>query len=131
VEETSYCDVDLSLLLDASPRECVAVKRAGEHARLESSGRPSLGSAVLRSTNAITRDRLERLLERWTPATARLKGFVALTDNSHVAVQSCFGDTTITPVEMNTRITEMVAMGAGVESDFFTAYDEENRCNPY
>ena len=119
--ETQYCNIKSDLLPDDA-KTPVALQRSKELEAFENSGRPDLGSAVVRTTKKISRDNLEKLLNEQQAVTYRLKGFINLTDETTVVVQSCFGKTDIIPVDNYSGPTEIIAMGPGVNAHQFSKY---------
>jgi G3E family GTPase len=125
--ESSYCRMDIKLDSPESSFKMapVALRRAHEHEKLEGSGRPDLGSCVIKTTQGISRNKLDSFLEEVGPDSYRIKGFVKLDDGQMVAVQSCFGQSEVRPVENYQAPTELVAMGpALVQADFTRRFME-------
>lgn len=118
--ESSYCQMDVELdgpasLLKMAP---VALRRAVEHKKLEGSGQPDLGTFVIKTTQGISRHKLESFLKEIGPDSYRIKGFVKLDDSQMVAVQSCFGESELQTVDHYMGPTELVGMGpAMVQSE--------------
>jgi G3E family GTPase len=127
VEESSYCRMEIKLdtpdsLFKMAP---VALRRAQEHKKMEGSGRPELGSCVIKTTQGISRHKLESFLGEVGPVSYRIKGFVKLNDGQMLAVQSCFGESEVRPVENYQGPTELVAMGpAMVQSEYSRRFME-------
>ncbi len=119
VVRTTFCETGLEDLWAAVPGPSVAQRREAELVQLEPGGRPAIGSAAARRSRPVARDALEGFLARTGPGSYRLKGFVRLTEGGVVAVQSCFGNTSITPVEGYNGASELVAMGPGVNAEEF------------
>ena len=125
--ESSFCRMDIKLdkpesLFYMAP---VALRRAHEHEEIEGSNRPDLGSCVIKTTQGISRNKLESFLDEMGPDSYRIKGFVRLDKGQMVAVQSCFGESEVLPVENYTGPTELVAMGpALVQSEFSRRFME-------
>jgi G3E family GTPase len=119
IRRTAYCDTGLDILQATKTAATVAEKRQEELSHFESRGRPPMGSVAARRSQPVARNALERFLARNAPGSYRLKGFVNLAEGGTVAVQSCFGRTTIAPIERYNGASELVAMGPGVEPDEF------------
>jgi len=119
VRRVTYCAIPLEGMLSSAAGQSVAERRSEELAGLESGGRPPIGSVAARRSQPVSRGSLERFLARNAPGSYRLKGFVRLSDGGVVAVQSCFGRTTLAPVDNYNGASELVAMGPGVDADAF------------
>jgi G3E family GTPase len=78
-------------------------------------GRPDFDAFVIKSTRPISHARLEEFLNEVSPASSRIKGFVRLDKDKVVAVQSCFGNTELLPVEGYTGPTELIFVGQGID----------------
>jgi len=122
---TTYCQFSLDKVFKSIKEQPVALQRSTELQQFDPSGRPNIGSAVIRTTSTISRENLDRFLALETPHSYRLKGFVNLADGSKLAVQSCFGDTQFSTVSNYMGPTELIALGPDVEPDRFikTFYD--------
>lgn len=112
-----HCDIDLAGVFAIGQGEPVALRRAGEHASVEASGRPAIGSVALRTMHRVDRAALERFIAQESPGAYRLKGYVCLSDGHVVAVQSCFGKTEMSDASGYDGPTELVAMGPGIDPD--------------
>ncbi|MBD3391130.1 MAG: hypothetical protein GF418_03650 [Chitinivibrionales bacterium] len=113
---TSYCDFSLEMIFCGSAGEPVAVKRQDENAGFESCGRPETGSAVVRTTQRISREALDAFLAAAVPSTYRCKGYVVLDNDSAVCIQSCFGSTKVESVGGYVGPTEIIVMGPAVSA---------------
>ena len=120
IVSTAYCKISFEHAFSDINQNPVALRISNDLAQFESGGRPDIGSAVIRTTNSITRDKLNQFLKNETANAYRLKGFVVLNDGSCVAVQSCFGETKIDQIKNYTGPTEVIAIGPDVDAAEFT-----------
>ncbi len=115
VEETSFCNIALDFDLFDVSVDTVVLRREEEHASLPRSGRPEIGTYVIKTTKTISFNSLEAFLNEVAPGSFRIKGYVRLENNKTVAVQSCFGDTKIEFLTSYTGPTEIIGVGPNVD----------------
>jgi G3E family GTPase len=116
----THCKTELKVMDRVIKNLPVALQQKDSHAKLSSSGRPQeIGFAVIKSTRTINRYQLELFLKEKEQEVQRIKGVVRLDDQRTVAVQSCFGDTTITPITDISGPTELIALGFNLDNKKF------------
>ncbi|MCP4754310.1 MAG: GTP-binding protein [Proteobacteria bacterium] len=120
VRYSQFCDLPLTDLFDQKTEQPMAIADRNENPEQCSAGRPDVSSAVLRSTTFIAAANLNSFLNRFEEKAYRIKGFVNLSAETTVSVQSCFGKTSIVPVEKFFGPTELIALGPGIEPQEFT-----------
>jgi G3E family GTPase len=87
---------------------------------LESCGRPEeIGFAVVKTNRLLKRSHLVKFLKEKEREILRIKGIVQLENRQMVAVQSCFGDTKITPITGVSGPTEIIALGRHLNQNKF------------
>ena len=109
IVETSYCKIELSEEL--AFHFPVSLIGNGQN---EGSGRPDVGSAVIKCTKAVSSENLDQFIRKYSLITYRIKGYVD-TLNGPVAVQASFEHIEIKPVPDNPYHTEMVIIGPGID----------------
>lgn len=72
--------------------------------------RPSLTSAVLKSSRPFREELLESFLKEWSPRAYRIKGFARVSGGGSIAVQCTPEQTTLLPASHAPGITELIAM---------------------
>lgn len=117
IERAAQCTIDTAGMCSEAAEAPVAIRRADEHAAFESCGRPPVKSVAVRSTRVCTSRALEEFVARHATGTYRLKGYVHTNDRGVLAVQSCFGQTRITPVLGYNGASELVAMGPSLDPE--------------
>lgn len=114
---TRYCDLDLGTVDSAvSP---LAAQQASTLLSSESA-RPTIGTAVVKSTRKITRAALERFLQQERPRSYRIKGHVQLDDGTALMVQSTMGDLSLAPLAAYIGPTEIIAIGPEIDAREFS-----------
>lgn len=118
--QTQYCDITLNHLFKALKQPPASPKSTRDTPGFIAGGPPNIASAVIRTTKHITKIGLTRFLEQYEAKAYRIKGYVNLSDNSSVSVQSCFGQTTMMEVENSVGPTELIALGPDLNHREFT-----------
>jgi len=123
IHAASHARFDLGPLLDAiqagAGRQPVALRREAELRGVPRSGRPDIASAAARATGTVAREALDRFLAGFTPAAARLKGFVQCDDGKALAVQWSSGALEIREIPPRTGPSVLIAMGWGLDAGRF------------
>ncbi len=115
IETAAYSNVPVNMDFQ-SGRESPAVSKENVLSfSMPGGGRPDFDAFVIKSTRPISNARLEEFLSEVSPETSRIKGFVRLDGEKVLAVQSCFGDTKLVPVEGYTGPTELIFVGRGID----------------
>ena len=76
----------------------------------DNAGRPDVDSAVIKVMMPISREKLDRFIQKYSLIAYRIKGY-ATTDRGPVAIQTSFEHTEIKPVAENSYNTEIVIVG--------------------
>jgi G3E family GTPase len=115
IESTSYCKTELQ---DPSHffLAPVAVRREQQFSAIEKSGRPKMGSFVIKTTREISRAGLEAFLQEIASQTLRIKGLVRMEKGRMVTVQSSFGETGIEDLPDYSGQTELVGLGPEMDT---------------
>ena len=119
IVEARYCDLPLADDLGMEIDSVASEKNQKKPPESCSEGRPDLSSAVVRTTQVIGKENLNRFIEEFADKTFRLKGFVNLADHSTVSVQSCFGATEMITIAQHSGPTELIAIGPGLNPEHF------------
>lgn len=119
VADTSWCEVPLNLDPVPYGMAPVAVRQEALFAGLERSGRPDIGSEVVKESKAISREGLEAFLEEWAPRLWRIKGTVRLEGGGGMAVQSSFGDCRTGFLPGYEAPTELIGIGPDLDNKGF------------
>jgi G3E family GTPase len=119
VQTACYCETNLHDIFEPAAVRPVALRRVEENREFESCGKPAVGSVAVRTTERIDAKTLERFVTQEASEAYRLKGYVNLTTGETVAIQSCFGNTEMCPVNNYVGPTELVALGPGIEPERF------------
>jgi len=82
--------------------------------QIESSGRPDVGSAVIKLMKPVSPENLDLFIRKYSLIAYRIKGYVNTTNGS-VAVQTSFGQIEIQPIVDNLYHTEIVIIGPGID----------------
>lgn len=122
IVETSYCKTELTEEFNFH----LPVSLMGTDQK-ENSGRPDIGSAVIKCSKAVSTENLDHFILKYSLITYRIKGFVD-TVNGPVAVQTSFEHIEIKPVPDNPYHTEMVIIGPEINQKVIQQ-EFENLCN--
>jgi G3E family GTPase len=117
----SYCEINMDFDDDEEEEEAnpVALKRKDPVFFLPGSGRPDLAAFVIKSTRPISRDKLEAFLDEVSQKAIRVKGFALLDSGRMLAIQSCFGKTTLEYLEDYSGPTEIMGVGPDLDRGNF------------
>lgn len=107
---TTYCQVPLKMQPEEG-NEPLAMLKEAEHHRCEPLGRAEISTVVLRTTRPIDRKKLDAFLREVEGKLVRLKGFVLLTNQRIIGIQSEFGKTRVTEVGHYHGNTELIGLG--------------------
>lgn len=108
---TTYCSVPLNIQDHENTQEPVALRNTDELNKLAKSGRPDIGSMVIRSSRNASKTRVTAYFKNYSSNLQRVKGTVKLNNNNYLYVQSCFGHTMFeeqTGLNVN---TELIVLG--------------------
>jgi len=119
IEETSFCNISFSGILDPVKDIPVSVANRGSHSSIDPFGRPDIGSVVIKTTSPIGEKELELFLEEVLPLAYRIKGIVKLYDGSFKAVQAVMGKLQLSNLGKLFQPTELIAIGPGINSANF------------
>jgi G3E family GTPase len=120
IRTATFCEIMLNDAFAEFTTEPVVSKRTDELAGYTSSGRPDLGSAVIRSNKRISKKNLETFLSEQQQNAYRLKGYVNLDSGQTITIQSCFGETKIIPYSNYVGPTEIIAIGPKIVAGDFS-----------
>jgi G3E family GTPase len=85
--------------------------KAKEHRSYEPGGRAKINTVVLRTSIPIDRVGLDVFIREVERKLIRLKGFVLLSDNRIISIQSEFGQTRMMEVDHYHGNTELIGLG--------------------
>jgi G3E family GTPase len=107
---TTYCQVPLDMILDPvnEPR---ALLKETEHRLYVPGGRAEISTVVLRTSRPIDRKGLDVFIREVEKKLIRLKGFVLLSDQKVISVQSEFGNSRMSEVAHYQGNTELIGLG--------------------
>ncbi len=111
--QTSYCDANLDDLL--SFKGGAILNQHIEIPERKRSGRPDINTGVLKSGKKIRQEALDDFLRLVQKDTYRMKGYIQLNNNTHIAVQSVFDKLDTSPVDNFRGMTELVFVGPQLE----------------
>ena len=122
---SSFCKVSDQELVVENIHDSIANQTQKLNAQFESCGRPKIGVGVLRSTQSISKDKLDQFIDFYVQKTIRIKGFVKLADGGGMAVQTSYTQKEFREVENFQGSTELIAMGEEFDfSEFSRNYRE-------
>ena len=107
---TTYCQVPLEMQPEAG-NEPLAFLKKTEHRRYEPLGRAEISTVVLKTSRPIDRKKLDAFIREVEGKLVRLKGFVLLSDQRIISIQSEFGQTRLTEVAHYQGNTELIGLG--------------------
>ncbi len=107
----SYANVDWGALCSADEGEHTAARR---YVGVESEGRPSMNTCVLRTHDRIDRQGLERFLESMGDDSPRIKGIIGLRDGKFVSFQTVYDQVEIREIEDYVGPSELIVFGEGL-----------------
>lgn len=93
---------------------------------VENSGRPDIGSAVIRITKPITSENLDLFISKYSLISYRIKGYV-FTSGGQVAIQVSFGHVEMKPALNSQYYTELVIIGPQIDQKIVQK-EFENLC---
>ncbi len=114
IKKATYCDFEIKNVFKDMNNEPVAVKTGNILAQKSPGGRPDIKSAVLRTAKKISKEQALRFIAVYAPQTIRMKGYILLEDGGVLAVQSTYGDYSVSDVADYPGNTEIIAMGEEV-----------------
>ena len=107
---STYCRVPLDLL-QKPVIEALALSKEFQHRQYEPAGRAEISTVVLRTSRSIDRKGLDTFIREVENKLVRLKGFVLLSDQKIISIQSEFGHTRLKEVTFYLGNTELVGLG--------------------
>ena len=110
ITTTSYCQVPLPMVHEPV-QEPLALLKETEHRSYEPGGRAEISTVVLRTSRPIGRSGLEAFIREVENKLVRFKGFVLLSDQRIISIQSEFGQTRIKEVDHYQGNTELIGLG--------------------
>lgn len=120
VQNSRFCTVNIENLFTPLCSIPVAEKCADKNASRQPSGRPDLDIAVLKTGRKISKDKLDQFIHEFLPTTYRIKGFVNISQNGVVAVQTVFNKYDTKEIENYTDMTQLIAMGENLNATGFS-----------
>ena len=118
IYESTFCDISFKNEFSEYEDQIKSRNHLNEK-NIQSGPRPDLNSVVYRHTKSVSRKNFEKFIQFVEKKLFRLKGFVKLEDDSILAVQSCFGVTTIEKIKYISGQTEFIAIGPGIDHKEF------------
>lgn len=115
-----FCELPHGILNEAFIQRPDDNKNRSNTQDIKPHGPLSVCSAVLRTTETISRRNLQNFLQLYEKTAYRIKGYVNLTDQTIVSVQSCFGQTTLQTILKEPGPTELIALGPLIDPHEFT-----------
>ena len=106
----TYCQVPLNLVLEPV-NEPLALLKEAEHRQYEPGGRAEISTVVLRTSRPIDRKGLDAFIREVESKLVRLKGFVLLSNQKVIRIQSEFGKTRMNDVAHYHGNTELIGLG--------------------
>lgn len=107
---TTYCRVPLNMVHEAV-NEPQALLKETEHRQYEPVGRAEISTVVLRTSRPIDRKGLDAFIREVESKLIRLKGFVLLSNQKIISIQSEFGKTRMSEVTYYHGNTELIGLG--------------------
>ncbi len=107
---TTYCRVPVQMLRELVS-EPLALLKNTEHRKYEPAGKAEISTVVLRTARPMDPAGLSAFISQVEGKLIRLKGFVLLTDQKIVSIQSEFGRTRMKEVDYYRGNTELVGLG--------------------
>ena len=107
---TTFCRVPLNMLLEPV-NEPLALQKETEHQQYEPGGRAEICTVVLRTSRPIDRKGFDTFIREVESKLVRLKGFVLLSNQKIVSIQSEFGKTRMMEVTHYHGNTELIGLG--------------------
>lgn len=108
--KASYCDIDLSNEIKFRPPI-----QPGFNTENEPAGRPDIDSVVIKTTKNISSINLQTFLQKWSPQTYRMKGFVKLSTGA-VTLQTTFDRVEVFEMPQYKDPTQLVILGPQLDS---------------
>ena len=106
----TYCQIPLNLVLEPV-NEPLALLKEAEHRQYEPGGRAEISTVVLRTSRPIDRKGLDAFIREVESKLVRLKGFVLLSNQKVIRIQSEFGKTRMNDVTHYNGNTELIGLG--------------------
>jgi G3E family GTPase len=110
ITTTTYCQVP-SEMIKEPVKEPRALMKEMEHRKIEPGGRAEISTVVLRTSRPIARKGLDVFIREVESKLVRLKGFVLLSDQKIISIQSEFGKTRMMEVAHYHGNTELIGLG--------------------
>ena len=109
----TYCRIPLDLVQEPI-NEPLAILKEFQHRQYEPAGRAEISTVVLRTSRPIDRIGLDAFIREVENKLIRLKGFVLLSDQKIISIQSEFGHTRLNEVTHYHGNTELVGLGRDI-----------------
>jgi G3E family GTPase len=106
----TYCQVPLQMVRE-QVNEPLALLKETEHRQYEPGGRAVIRTVVLRTSRPIDRKGLDAFIREVEGKLVRLKGFVLLSNQKVISIQSEFGKTRMNEVPYYQGNTELTGLG--------------------
>ncbi len=119
IVQSEYCDISLDNRFKEFRPNVTDFKNVNRFPEMGLSEPLNVSSSVIRTTRQISEKGLNDFLMQYEEKVYRIKGFVNLSNDSTVSVQSCFGQTTILGVEKVMSPTELIALGPALNDHEF------------
>ena len=110
ITTTTYCQIPLEMIKEPV-KEPRALLKETEHREIEPGGRADINTVVLKTSRPIDRKGLDTFLREVESKLVRLKGFVLLSDQKIISIQSEFGQTRMMEVAHYHGNTELIGLG--------------------
>jgi len=107
---TTYCQVPIALVQEPVNEPHALLKKT-QHRSSEPGGRADISTVVLRTSRPIERKGLDSFIREVERKLVRLKGFVLLSNQKVINIQSEFGQTRMVEVSHYQGNTELVGLG--------------------
>jgi G3E family GTPase len=111
VQQATYCNVDLTDILEISDKIPVAIEKRVSHTAYKPYGRPAIMTTVIKTIRPISEQHLNAFLRALPASIFRIKGFVRLGDARTLQVQGCFGKIELEEVSDYSEPTELIVLG--------------------
>lgn len=111
IMHATFCNIDFSKTLDVLWGLQPVVVRRSISGELTKCSQREMTSHVFKTSQSISRDRLDALLRELPEGVVRLKGFVRLDSGESMMVQYVSGSFELTPIRHDLQTSELIAIG--------------------
>jgi G3E family GTPase len=112
---STFCDLDVQALVLKKEPFPLAAKVKAQLGHYEPCGRPDIRVGVLRTVKPIDKGNICQLIERYAPITIRIKGFIKLTDQDALAIQTSYDQIEYKKIHHYLHDTELIVMGENLK----------------